>query len=229
MMKLGPIEIGLGLWSLIGHAGHALFFARFFIQWIASEKKKESVVPVSFWLCSIGGSLVVLYYAIHRQDPVFIVGMALGFLIALRNLILIFRKPFYKHPLILSIGVLILLSFYPVYKYGAPSREGLPSLNAFVLVGFIGQAIFTARFVIQWIVSEKKNKSVMPVGFWYCSIVGGTMRLIYAIYRKDFVFILGSAVGLIPYSRNLVLIYRKRRAANDKIATPETIESNSTL
>ena len=226
-MKLGPWEIGL--WVAIGYAGHALFFARFYIQWIASEKKKESVVPVSFWLCSIGGSLVVLYYAIHRQDPVFIVGMAIGFLIAARNLMLIFRKPFYKHPLVLVVGALVLISFYPVYKYGVPSGKGLPSWNGFVLLGFIGQAIFTARFVIQWIVSEKKNKSVMPVSFWYCSLVGGTMRLIYAIYRMDIVFILGGAVGLIPYFRNLMLIYRKPRAADDKIAAAETIESNSAL
>jgi lipid-A-disaccharide synthase-like uncharacterized protein len=221
MMKLGPWEIGA--WVAIGLIGHALFFTRFYIQWIVSERKKESVVPVSFWLCSIGGSLLVLYYSIHRQDPVFIVGMAISFLIASRNLILIFRKPFYKHPLVLVAGALVLISFYPVYKYGAPSGKG------FVLLGFIGQAIFTARFVIQWIVSEKKNKSVMPVSFWYCSLIGGTIRLIYAIYRKDFVFILAGAVGIIPYFRNLVLIYRKQHAADEKIAAPETIESNSTL
>lgn len=213
-MKLGPWEIGL--WEAIGFAGHALFFARFFIQWIASEKKKESVVPVSFWLCSIGGSLLTLYYSIHIQDPVFIVGMALSFLIASRNLMFIFRKPFFKHPLTLVAVALVLISFYPVYKYGTPSGKG------FVLLGFIGQAIFTARFVIQWIVSEKKKKSVMPIGFWYCSIVGGAIRLIYAIDIKDIVFILGSAVGLIPYTRNLMLIYRKRRMTGEKIESKST-------
>ena len=213
----------LGLWEAVGFVGQGLFFARFYIQWIASEKKKKSVVPVSFWFCSVAGSLLVLYYSIHIQDPVFIVGMVISFLIASRNLILIFRKPFYKHPLVLVAGVLILISFYPVYKYGTPSGKG------FVLLGFIGQAIFTTRFVIQWIVSEKEKKSVMPVSFWYCSLIGGTIRLIYAIDIRSIVFILGNAVGLVPYFRNLMLIYRKRRAADDKIATSETAESNSAL
>lgn len=220
-MNVGPWEIGA--WEAIGFAGHALFFARFYIQWIVSEKKRESVVPVSFWLCSVVGSLLVLYFSIHIQDPVFIVGMAISFLIASRNLILIFRKPFYKHPLVLVAGALILISFYPVYIYGTPSGKG------FVLLGFIGQAIFTARFVIQWIVSEKKKRSVMPVGFWYCSLIGGAIRLVYAIDIDNVVFILGGAVGLIPYSRNLMLIYRKKRKQNAEIATPKTIESNSTL
>jgi len=76
-------------WILIGLAGQALFSARFIVQWIASEIKKRSVVPVSFWFLSIGGSLVLLAYAIHRKDPVFILGQSAGLLIYSRNLVLI--------------------------------------------------------------------------------------------------------------------------------------------
>ena len=79
-------------WMIIGFLGQALFGARFIIQWIISEKRGESTIPLSFWYCSIGGSMVLLTYAIHRQDPVFIVGQSLGSIIYVRNLVLIDRK-----------------------------------------------------------------------------------------------------------------------------------------
>lgn len=77
------------LWLTIGFGGQALFFARFLLQWLASEKAGRSVVPVAFWWCSIGGAAVLLAYAIHRGDAVFIAGQSLGFLIYSRNLWLI--------------------------------------------------------------------------------------------------------------------------------------------
>jgi len=76
-------------WIVLGLAGQVLFSARFMVQWIASEIKKRSVVPVSFWFLSIGGSLILLAYAIHRKDPVFILGQSAGLLIYTRNLALI--------------------------------------------------------------------------------------------------------------------------------------------
>lgn len=78
-----------GLWIAIGLAGQALFSARFIIQWLASEKARRSVVPKAFWTFSLAGSAVLLAYAIHRVDPVFILGQAAGFAIYLRNLWLI--------------------------------------------------------------------------------------------------------------------------------------------
>lgn len=81
------------LWILIGFAGQALFSARFVVQWWASERARRSVVPRAFWILSLLGSLVLLSYAIHRQDPVFIVGQSMGFLIYLRNLQLLRQVP----------------------------------------------------------------------------------------------------------------------------------------
>ncbi|SFL34189.1 lipid-A-disaccharide synthase N-terminal domain-containing protein [Halanaerobium salsuginis] len=77
------------VWILIGLAGQAMFSIRFIIQWLASEKAKKSIVPVSFWYFSIGGSVILLIYAIHRRDPVFILGQSTGSFIYLRNLYLI--------------------------------------------------------------------------------------------------------------------------------------------
>ena len=85
-----------------------------------------------------------------------------------------------------------------------------------LIIGFIGQVAFGARFVIQWIVSEKKGESTIPLVFWYCSIIGSIVLLSYAIYREDPVFILGQSLGSIIYIRNLILIDRKRKALLSK-------------
>ena len=76
-------------WLVIGFGGQALFMARFLVQWLVSERERRSVIPISFWYFSIFGALVLLVYALHRRDPVFIAGQLLGVLIYLRNLHLI--------------------------------------------------------------------------------------------------------------------------------------------
>ena len=76
----------------------------------------------------------------------------------------------------------------------------------FLIIGFVGQGLFASRFIVQWIYSEKKGESHIPVIFWYLSIFGGLGLLIYAIFRKDPVIILGQSFGLFIYLRNLILI-----------------------
>lgn len=82
---------------------------------------------------------------------------------------------------------------------------------AWVALGLGGQALFTARFLAQWIASERARRSVVPVAFWWLSIGGGAILLAYAIYRRDPVFILGQSMGFVIYARNLWLIYAERR------------------
>ena len=82
-----------------------------------------------------------------------------------------------------------------------------------VAIGFLGQLLFTSRFVIQWIASERRRESHIPLAFWWLSLGGGLTLLSYAIWRQDPVFIVGQATGLVVYVRNLVLIGRKRREA----------------
>jgi len=92
--------------------------------------------------------------------------------------------------------------------------------------GFVGQGIFTARFLVQWIASEKKRDSVVPVAFWWLSLAGGMSLLAYAIHRRDPVFVVGQGMGLVVYLRNLVLVGRKRRADQGREATgPDGIGS----
>ncbi|WP_415836529.1 lipid-A-disaccharide synthase N-terminal domain-containing protein [Palleronia rufa] len=80
-----------------------------------------------------------------------------------------------------------------------------------IAVGLLGQLFFTSRFLVQWIVSERRRESVIPVAFWWFSLLGGVTLLSYAIWRQDPVFILGQATGLLVYSRNLILIARRGR------------------
>ncbi|MGB7270673.1 MAG: lipid-A-disaccharide synthase N-terminal domain-containing protein [Albidovulum sp.] len=82
-----------------------------------------------------------------------------------------------------------------------------------VAFGLVGQLMFTGRFLVQWIASEKARKSVMPVMFWYFSLAGGMILLAYAIYRGDPVFILGQSLGVFIYLRNLWLIYADKSRA----------------
>lgn len=87
-----------------------------------------------------------------------------------------------------------------------------------IIVGFGGQALFASRFIIQWIKSEGAKKSVIPVAFWYFSIGGGTVLLLYAIWRQDPVIICGQGLGLFIYARNLYFILRPTEKADDKTA-----------
>ena len=78
-------------------------------------------------------------------------------------------------------------------------------------IGFFGQSLFFSRWIIQWIASERKSESQMPIAFWYMSLAGGLIVLAYAIYRRDPVFIAGQAVGSFVYLRNLMLIYNTQK------------------
>ena len=83
------------------------------------------------------------------------------------------------------------------------TRESL-----WLIIGFAGQVVYTGRFVLQWLYSEIKRRSLIPVGFWYLSMLGSALLLAYAIYRQDPVFIIGQSFGFLVYLRNLQLIAR---------------------
>ena len=82
----------LNPWLIIGFAGQALFFGRFLIQWLHSERRKQSTIPVAFWYMSLGGGAMLLAYSIHIGDPVFIAGQSVGAFVYVRNLMLLRRQ-----------------------------------------------------------------------------------------------------------------------------------------
>ena len=83
--------------------------------------------------------------------------------------------------------------------------------NPLVLFGFAGQFVFFLRFVVQWFASERRGRSHIPLAFWYLSLVGGGMTFVYAVLKPDLVFMIAQGLGLFIYSRNLMLIYGRRR------------------
>jgi lipid-A-disaccharide synthase-like uncharacterized protein len=198
------------VWEAIGYLGQALFTARFLVQWLASEKKGESVVPNAFWWLSVGGSAVLTIYAVALKEPVFLlVSLINGFLYA-RNLILIYfrrEKPTSRRVLI---PLVLAFAAFLVYAGARKLYSGVPM--PWLILGFTGTACWSGRFVIQWYASERAGKSVMPRSFWYVGLAGALILLSYSVYRRLPVFILGYLFPLFPYLRNLTLIYRKEGA-----------------
>ena len=91
------------------------------------------------------------------------------------------------------------------------------TVKIWIGIGFVGQFFFFSRFLVQWIVSERKRKSVVPNSFWYFSIVGGLILLFYALHRRDPVFIAGQGVGLFVYFRNLWFIHGRGRNRDEAV------------
>ena len=96
------------------------------------------------------------------------------------------------------------------------------SWNVWLIIGLVGQATFFMRFMIQWIVSEKKGESTIPVAFWYLSLTGGLILFCYAIHKKDPVFIMGQSSGILIYVRNLILV--RRSSAEKKLPAMQTAQ-----
>ncbi|QSR87879.1 lipid-A-disaccharide synthase N-terminal domain-containing protein [Methylacidiphilum caldifontis] len=94
------------------------------------------------------------------------------------------------------------------------------------VIGWIGNILFFSRFVIQWIATEKKKAVVVPLAFWYCSLLGSLLLLIYAFYRWDSVFIFAYLFSWIPYSRNLYFAHKERLSAKNSIGSCIGTESN---
>lgn len=86
----------------------------------------------------------------------------------------------------------------------------MDTATIWLVIGFVGQALFSMRFLVQWLHSERHKRSLVPIAFWYFSIGGGLTLLAYAIYRTDPVFIVGQVTGLFIYSRNLYFVHRER-------------------
>ncbi len=198
----------MNVWIMLGWMGQSCFFLRFLVQWVASERAQKSVVPGIFWHLSLAGSAFLVSYALYRNDPVFVLGTLPGMFIYARNL---FVKKTAKTRQILPIGMALM-----VFVIWASLNRPTVDHRLWAMVGFFGSLIWMSRFVVQWWISERAGKVIMPPAFWIMSIVGSLLLLTYSIFRKDPVFIAGQSIGYIVYTRNLLLIYRASKS-NQKI------------
>lgn len=199
----------------IGFLAQILFSARQLTQWISSEKAGKILSPLLFWQLSIVASFLLMVYGILRSDLAIILGQAITYGIYIRNLYYFgfWNKipiPFRLFVLFFPIVAITLLVTDKTYNVQALfSNSDIPL--ALLLWGIAGQFVFTFRFIYQWLYSEKRKQSILPIGFWVISLSGSLMVLSYAIARKDPVLFVGQIFGVVVYSRNLVIGIRQRR------------------
>lgn len=211
----------------LGFVASIFFSLRFWVQLIASEKLKRSVVPQSFWVLSLLGNLTLFIHSlIQVQFPVACIQAVMA-VISFRNINLAAKrpKPFYTAVIwmILALAVTPLLFWLqdkwiighsdwirtPVVPFLHQERIFL-SL-AWHFFGSAGMTLFALRFFVQWLRAEKGKQEDLGEFFWWLSLIGAFCSLIYFVRSGDLVNILGYGVGLIPYVRNLYLTRARKR------------------
>ena len=204
----------------IGFLAQILFSARQLTQWIASEKAGRILSPLLFWQLSILASFLLMVYGILRNDLAIILGQIITYGVYIRNL---HYHGFWKK---IPLPVRILVFVFPGLAicwlltgetYNFNKLFANKDISSSLMVwGVIGQCVFTFRFIYQWIYSEKRQQSVLPIGFWIISITGSIMVLSYAIIRKDPVLFTGQLFGVVVYSRNIFLGLRKNQSLQNQ-------------
>jgi lipid-A-disaccharide synthase-like uncharacterized protein len=210
------LVVAFQVWDAVGWAGQAVFTWRVVLQWVASERAKKSVIPPSFWAWSLLGAVLLVVYAAHRRDPVFVLGALVNGCIYARNLWMAHRgvtTPARPRRVLWPV-VFGLLLFAGVSYEALGENHGIVQFGhpvVWLVVGFVGMTLWTGRFVVQWYVSERLGESVLPPAFFWMSLAGSVLLFLYALVRPgpDWVNIAAYALNPIPYARNLVLLYRK--------------------
>jgi len=198
----------------IGFISQVLFFARTILQWLKSEHEGKILSPTIFWKISLLASILMLIYGILRNDAAILVGQILVYFIYVRNIQL--KNEWSSMALISRIIILLCPAMILVYLFTGTGytlatffkNENNPLL--LMIWGILSQIIFISRFFYQWIYSENKGESVLPVGFWVISICGSAMTFIYAAFRLDPVLLLAHSLSLFVYLRNILIHYNKK-------------------
>ncbi len=218
----GKEPILITLWTFIGLTGNVLYSARVLIQWIASEKAKRSVAPKAFWWTSLAAAVVMILYSLQRATDVrfakepttlpFLIGYIVTLVPYIRNLMLSYTVRIRWHILsYLAAAGIFSICIVMIVKMDIPVVR-----SKWFFIGMLGSLIWYTRFLWQWVYAEKEKKSTFPLSFWYMSLSGATLNLIYALIMHDLVFILSFLFNSIPISRNIILT--KRHFAREKIS-----------
>ena len=210
-------------WDTLGLAGQAIFSWRIVEQWVASERAKRTVIPPRFWVWSLLGSALLVVYAAHRREPVFLLSALINGSLYARNLWMSSRPvdaPRAGRPAIWPIGLGLLL-FAGVTIEAVGPDNGLVRYDyalPWLVAGFLGQALWSGRFVVQWWTSERLGRSVLPPAFFWMGLAGSVLSFAYAVFRRDWVNMLAYGLSPIPYARNLVIHARHEAARRERAA-----------
>ncbi len=201
----------------IGFLSQILFAARLLVQWINSEKANRIVSPLLFWQLSIVASFLMMIYGILRNDPAILLGQFITYAVYIRNLHYHgFWKKIPSPVRVMAVVFPLLAITWLLYgeQYNIRTIVSNEDISPFLMVwGVASQFVFTFRFVYQWIYTEKRRQSVLPIGFWLISFIGSMMVLSYAVIRKDPVLFIGQIFGFIVYIRNIIIWIKSRRQA----------------
>jgi lipid-A-disaccharide synthase-like uncharacterized protein len=194
----------------IGFTAQVLFSLRMILQWISSEKLKRTHVPKQFWIHSLLASFLLFVYGWLRDDFAIVLGQTITYFIYIRNMHL--QEVWQQVNKFIRVFLLIFPLLIIMYAYNNDQmdfyrlfkNQNIPIW--LMILGSVGQVIFTFRFIYQWIYSENRKTSLLPLGFWSISLIGSVLILIYAIIRKDPVLFVGQLFGFIIYFRNIIII-----------------------
>ena len=203
---MSPASVLEDPWLVVGWLGIACFFSRFMVQWIASERAGESVAPPVFWLLSVAGAVLMMLYSVERGEPVFLVGYVVTLSIYLRNLWLRYRESAALSPL--TTTALALVAGALLVTQGVKNlRPGYGDSRLWLIIGVVGQAVFSSRFIVQWHLTERARRSHFPEAFWWISLMGNLLLLAYAVRVGDPVWIVGLCLGPLVQVRNLMITH----------------------
>lgn len=195
--------------QIIGFTAQILFSSRMLVQWILSEKAQKVLSPLLFWQLSLMASMMLILYSLLIKDVNILIGQCIGFFIYIRNLQL---KNYWKS-IPLPLRVFILIAPIVIYVCSVLFQTNQEwnfknySLDTvWLTVGFVGQMVFSCRFLYQWYYSEKKQKSILPMGFWLISLIGSSIIALYSLKYQLYPILVGHLFGILVYTRNLTLM-----------------------
>ncbi len=217
------------LWQILGISGAVIFFGRFYIQWLVSERAGKSVVPVVFWYMSGAGSVALLLYGVfYLNSPVAALSYGFNSVVYARNLVHIWNEKgtLTRRAALLfqgGVGLFLLVSVAMVagtwlneyHHTHHESHEVIVRTWFWIGIGAIGQSLFAARFAVQWVVTEIKKRSVIPPSFWYLSIAASLLLMSSYLQRSEWINVLGMVATLPVYVRNVMLIRAGKAAAGE--------------
>lgn len=197
----------------IGFLAQALFSVRLLLQWIVSERAKKVLTPSLFWKISLIAAFLLFVYGDLRNDFAIMLGQSITYFVYIRNLQL--QGEWKKMPHFLQLFLWIFPALIGVYFFNNNNYDFSRLFSRdeialwLLLLGMVSQLLFNFRFIYQWIYSERKQESSLPLGFWTLSLAGSLLILLYAIFRKDPVLFIGQFAGSVIYSRNILLIRKE--------------------
>ncbi len=192
----------------IGFAAQLFFAARVMVQWYLSEKHRKVESPMLFWLFSIAGSLILLYYGWLRRDLAILVGEFISFYIYLWNLRakgLFERMPRFVPVLVAAVPlVAVALMLSRSTSFSTDFFRDAEVTGPLLVFGIAGQIIFKFRFIFQWFYSVRHGESSLPLSFWIISVLGSLMIIVYGLIRHDWVLVAGQ-IGIVASVRNIMI------------------------